>query len=69
MRAIHKAGAALAVSGALILGGGVAAHAATNSSATPSTSASSAGGSGASGATGAPSGMPAAGSNVKCPNM
>ena len=69
MRAIHKAGAALAVSGALILGGGVAAHAATNSSTTPSTSASSSGGSGASGASGAPGNMPAAGSHVKCPNM
>ena len=35
MRAIHKTAAALAVSGALVLGGGVAAHAATNSSTTP----------------------------------
>ena len=68
MRAIHKTGAALAVAGALILGGGVAAHAATNSSTTPTTSSSS-GGSGASGPTGTPGNMPAAGSNVKCPNM
>ncbi len=72
MRAIHKTAAALAVSGALVLGGGVAAHAATNSSTTPTTSSSSSGTSGTAGTPG-PSGatgnMPAAGSSVKCPNM
>ena len=72
MRGFTKAAAALAVSGGLVMGYGIAAHAATNSTTTsPSTSSQSASGgtgsSGSTGSSGATGQMP--GHSVKCPNM
>ena len=54
MRSIPKAAAAVAFTGALVLGGGIAAHAATTSSTTTPTTGSSSdsGSTGASGSTG-----------------
>ena len=75
MRGFTKAAAALAVSGGLVMGYGIAAHAATNSSTTtPSSSSSqstsgSTGSTGSTGSSGATGQMPGAGSSVQCPNM
>ena len=74
MRGFTKAAAALAVSGGLVMGYGIAAHAATNSSnTTPSSSSQSTSGStgstGSTGSSGATGQMPGAGNSVKCPNM
>ncbi len=69
MRKIHKAAVAVAMSGAFIVGGGVAAHAATNSTTTPTTSTPSSGATGSTGSTGATAPATGSGSSVNCPNM